>query len=117
MRNEKVEKGKTKSSGPHRMVEEVRKKFPGVPVEVEVENEVEMESVLRANPDWILLDNMSTEQLKCCVELCGGRSRLEASGGITLENVESVAETGIDAISLGCLTHSAPAADLSLEFK
>lgn len=106
-------RGKSLSLG--QAVEEVRKKFPGVVVEVEVENTAEMECALRANPDWILLDNMSTEQLKRCVELCGGRSRLEASGGITLENIEAVAETGIDAISLGCLTHSAPAADLSLE--
>lgn len=96
---------------------EARKKFPGVQVEVEVENTADLKCALRASPDWILLDNMSTEQLKHCVELCGGRSRLEASGGITLENVKTVVETGIDAISLGCLTHSAPAADLSLEFK
>ena len=50
-----------------------------------------------------------------CVQVCAGRCRLEASGGITLDNVEDVARTGVDAVSLGCLTHSAPAADLSLE--
>lgn len=96
-------------------IKEVRKKIPGVSVEVEVENEAEMESVLEATPDWILLDNMSIEQLKRCVKLCVDRSRLEASGGITMENIEEVAKTGVDAISLGCITHSAPAADLSLE--
>ncbi|GAI88166.1 unnamed protein product, partial [marine sediment metagenome] len=62
-------------------------------------------------------DNMEPEQLKKCVALCKGKSRLEASGGITLKNVEAVAATGVDAISLGCLTHSAPAADLTLELK
>jgi len=92
-----------------------RKQCPGMEVEVEVENESELESALKAGPDWILLDNMSVEQMERCSALCGGRSRLEASGGITIKNVEKAAGTGIDAISLGCLTHSAPAADLSLD--
>jgi nicotinate-nucleotide pyrophosphorylase (carboxylating) len=54
--------------------------------------------------------------MKRCVAICRGRALLEASGGITLANAARVAKTGVDAISLGCLTHSAPAADLSLEF-
>ena len=92
-----------------------RAKHPGIPVEVEVESEAELEDVLRATPDWVLLDNMPPAQLKRCVAICAGRCKLEASGGITLETVDAVAHSGVDAISLGCLTHSAPAADLSLE--
>jgi len=103
------------SGGLDAAVEKARAEFPGVPVEVEVESEAELEAVLKASPDWVLLDNMSADQLRRCVEICGGRSRVEASGGIDLDNVEEVARTGVDSISLGCLTHSAPAADLSLE--
>ena len=62
----------------------------------------------------LLLDNMSPDELRTAVELAGGRAELEASGGITLENVRAVAETGVDYISVGALTHSAPALDVSL---
>lgn len=93
----------------------VRGRFPNLPVEVEVESEEELQDALRQKPEWILLDNMPPDRLRACVRLCDKRCRLEASGGITLDNVEAVAATGVDAISLGCLTHSAPAADLSLE--
>lgn len=107
-----------KDGDPHALDEAIecsRKRFPDVLIEIEVESMAELESALRANPDWILLDNMGPDGLREAVSVCAGRSKLEASGGITLENVESLACTGIDAISLGCLTHSAPAADLSLE--
>ncbi|MDD5678119.1 MAG: carboxylating nicotinate-nucleotide diphosphorylase [Kiritimatiellae bacterium] len=96
-------------------VHTARHRFPGVPVEVEVETEAELERALSARPDWILLDNMNPARLRRCVCLCHGRCPLEASGGITLANVKAVAAAGVQAISLGCLTHSAPAADLSLE--
>jgi nicotinate-nucleotide pyrophosphorylase (carboxylating) len=92
-----------------------RRMFPGLPVEVEVESEAELANALQGKPDWILLDNRTPAQLRRCVELCGKRCRLEASGGVTLANVEAIAATGIDAISIGALTHSAPAADLTLE--
>ncbi len=92
-----------------------RRKCPGMLIEVEVETEVELTRALSAAPDWILLDNMTPDQLRSCVAINAGRCRLEASGGITLDNVAETAATGIHAISLGCLTHSAPAADLSLE--
>ncbi len=95
----------------------VRRKAPGVMIEVEVETEAELTSALSAAPDWILLDNMTPDSLRRCVVLVTGRCQLEASGGITLENVAEIAKTGINAISLGCLTHSAPAADLSLELE
>lgn len=96
-------------------VQAARRKRPGLEVEIEVENEEELASALRGRPEWVLLDNMTPGVMRRCVKLCAGRSRLEASGGITAANIDDVARTGVDAISLGCLTHSAPAADLSLE--
>ena len=63
---------------------------------------------------WILLDNMSLDELRRAVELADGRAELEASGGITLDTIRAVAETGVDYISVGALTHSAPALDVSL---
>jgi nicotinate-nucleotide pyrophosphorylase (carboxylating) len=96
-------------------VYEARKKFPGIAVEVEVETFEELKSALKAKPEWILLDNMSAEMMAECVKINDGISLLEASGGITLENVYEVAQSGVDAVSLGCLTHSAPSVDLSLE--
>ena len=94
-----------------------RTKFPGVPVEVEVESEEELQDALRAAPEWIMLDNMDTEKMKACVALCARRCKWEASGGVSLATVGAIAATGVDAISIGGLTHSAPAADLSLELE
>jgi len=98
-------------------VEAARARFPGVPVEVEVESESELRDALRASPEWIMLDNMEPARMRECVVICGGRCKLEASGGVTLATVEAMAATGVDAISIGGLTHSAPAADLSLELE
>jgi nicotinate-nucleotide pyrophosphorylase (carboxylating) len=95
----------------------VRARFPDVPIEVEIETEAEFDSALADGPDWILLDNMDPERLRDFVRRAGGRVKLEASGGITLQNVAAVAASGVQAISLGCLTHSAPAVDLSLEME
>lgn len=94
---------------------EARDRYPRVLVEVEVESEAQCRDVIRAAPEWIMLDNMPPALMKKCVKICAGRCRLEASGGITLKNVRAIAATGVDAISIGSLTHSAPAADLSLE--
>ena len=96
-------------------VDAARAKHPDVLVEIEVETVEELTQVLLTDPDWVLLDNMPPETMKQCVEMCRGRCKTEASGGITLETVEAAAATGVDAISLGCLTHSAPSVDLSLE--
>ena len=74
----------------------------------------EAEEALAAGPGRLLLDNMSPAELRDAVALADGRAQLEASGGITLDNVREVAETGVDYISVGALTHSAPALDLSL---
>ena len=84
-------------------------------VEVEVRDPGELEEALAAGAEACLLDNMTVAGLRECVRLAGGRCLLEASGGIRLDNVRAVAETGVGMISVGALTHSAPAADLALE--
>lgn len=94
-----------------------RKKFPGLAVEVEVESLRECASALKARPEWIMLDNMSLAGMRKCVEMCRGKVKTEASGGVTLARVKKVAATGVTAISLGCLTHSAGSVDLSLEWR
>ena len=94
-----------------------RRAFPKLEVEIEVESIRECESALKAKPEWIMLDNMSCADMKKCVKLCKGISKTEASGGITLDRAKEVAATGVTAISLGCLTHSAGSIDLSLEWK
>ncbi len=90
----------------------------GLAVEVEVESAVEVREALPARPDRLLLDNMSLSQLRSAVRIVGRvdapRPVLEASGGVDLETAPAVAETGVDLISVGRLTHSAPALDLSL---
>jgi len=94
-----------------------RKRFPKLAVEVEVESLEQCASALKAKPEWIMLDNMSCADMKKCVKMCRGISKTEASGGITLDRAKEVAATGVTAISLGCLTHSAGSIDLSLEWK
>lgn len=93
----------------------IRQHAPETPIEVEVDTLDELRDALDAEPEWILLDNMTTEQMREAVAIVGGRARLEASGGITLERVAEVAATGVDAISSGALTHSAPALDIALD--
>lgn len=105
---------------PHRLdlaVVAARQAFPKLAVEIEVESIAECVSALRGGPEWIMLDNMSCEMMRHCVELCRGIAQTEASGGITLDRAREVAATGVDAISLGCLTHSAPSVDLALEWQ
>jgi nicotinate-nucleotide pyrophosphorylase (carboxylating) len=86
-------------------------------VEVEVTSLAGVEAALAAGAEVILLDNMSLEEMRRAVALVSGRALLEASGGITLETVRAVAETGVDLISSGAITHSATALDLSLEIR
>ncbi len=95
---------------------EARRKHPGIMVEIEVESLDELRSALPGKPEWIMLDNMDCDTMREAVRINAHQAKLEASGGITLANVRAVAETGVDAISLGCLTHSAPSIDLSLEW-
>jgi nicotinate-nucleotide pyrophosphorylase (carboxylating) len=88
-----------------------------LPVEVEVRTVSEALEAVEAGADIILLDNMSLEDMRSAVKCINGRALVEASGGITLDNVRAVAETGVDFISVGALTHSARALDISLELE
>lgn len=90
---------------------------PDTRVEVECDNLDQVRAALVAAADVIMLDNMSNAQLSEAVALIGGRAVTEASGGVTLERVRSIAETGVDWISVGALTHSAKALDLALDFE
>ena len=92
-----------------------RAKARGVEVEVECDTLDQVRDALDAGAEMILLDNMSRSQLAEAVALAGGRAKLEASGGITLDNVRAVAESGVDFVSIGALTHSARALDVSME--
>ena len=85
------------------------------PIEVEVSTLDEVAEALAAKADTILLDNMSDEELKAAVQLVKGQAKLEASGNMTLNRVKKIGHLGLDFISVGALTHSAPALDLSLE--
>jgi nicotinate-nucleotide pyrophosphorylase (carboxylating) len=87
-----------------------------VKIEVEVENLAELEEALAVGVDCVLLDNMSPAMLAEAVAIIGGRAISEASGRITRESVPEIAASGVDVISAGWLTHSAPALDLGLDF-
>jgi nicotinate-nucleotide pyrophosphorylase (carboxylating) len=87
----------------------------GLRIQVEVESEADAQAALEAGADFLLLDNRTPEELERIVKSVRGRALLEASGGVTLENVRAVAATGVDRISIGALTHSAPNADVALE--
>ena len=88
----------------------------GMVVQVECDTVEQVEAALAAGAHGVLLDNMALEDLRESVRTCKGRCFTEASGGVTLETVRAIAETGVDRISVGALTHSAPALDLALDF-
>lgn len=108
---------------PVRRSVELARAFPGnegLSVEVEVDSIEQLREVLEAKPEIVLLDNMTSEQLRECVQLrnqLAPDTRLEASGGITLATLRNIAETDVDRISVGALTHSAPAFDIGLDYK
>jgi len=83
--------------------------------QIEVESEADALAAVEAGVDFLLLDNRDPDEMRQIVERLGGRAVLEASGGVTLDNVRRIAETGVQRISIGALTHSAPGADLALE--
>jgi nicotinate-nucleotide pyrophosphorylase (carboxylating) len=90
---------------------------PHLRIQVEVESEAEAEAALAAGADALLLDNRGLEELRALAERFRERTVLEATGGITLENVRAVAQTGVHRVSIGALTRCAPGADLSLELR
>jgi nicotinate-nucleotide pyrophosphorylase (carboxylating) len=92
-------------------------KAHGVKIEVEVDNLAQLDNVLAEGADAVLLDNMTPDQLREAVQKIGGRMIAEASGGVTLDHVREIAETGVDMITTGWITHSAPVLDLGLEIE
>jgi len=98
-------------------VERIRQRAMSQKIMVEVRNFAELDEALSLRPDFILLDNMKPAELRAAVQRAGGSVPLEASGGITLENVREVAGTGVDRISIGALTHSVKALDISMRME
>ncbi|MCD6337928.1 MAG: carboxylating nicotinate-nucleotide diphosphorylase [Verrucomicrobia bacterium] len=94
-----------------------RRQCPGVLVEVEADTLDQVRQAVEAGADWVLLDNMDPKQLREAVRLASGKARTEASGGVTLQTVRQIAETGVDYISVGAVTHSARAVDIGLDFE
>lgn len=95
----------------------VRSTFPDLPVEIECDTVEQVREAVDAGADLILLDNMSVPDLTTCVEIARGRARLEASGGLSLDVARSVAETGVDYLAVGALTHSAPILDIGVDLR
>jgi len=98
-------------------VQRAREKCPQLQIEVEADTPEQAEQAAAAGADTILLDNMSPAQLREAVKLVAGRAKTEASGGVSLAAVRTIAETGVDFISVGALTHSARAVDIGLDFE
>lgn len=98
-------------------IERAQARAPGLPLEVECRSFEEVEEALVAGASRILLDNMGEGQLRAVVERVAGRAELEASGGVTLETIREIAGSGVQFVSVGALTHSAPALDFSLLLK
>jgi nicotinate-nucleotide pyrophosphorylase (carboxylating) len=95
----------------------VREQFPGIPLEVEVDSLDQLGEVLDAGADLVLLDNFTPEQMRAAVELTAGRARLEASGGLTIDNAAEVATTGVDYVAVGALTHSVKVMDIGADLR
>ena len=95
----------------------VREAFPGVPVEVEVDSLDQLDEVLDAGADLVLLDNFTPDQMREAVRRTAGRAQLEASGGLTLADAAAVGSTGVDFVAVGALTHSAPVLDIGADLR
>jgi nicotinate-nucleotide pyrophosphorylase (carboxylating) len=95
----------------------VRSAFPTAPIEIEVDTLEQLAEVLPLKPDLVLLDNMTPEQCRPAVSLVAGQTKLEASGGITLDVARAYAETGVDYLAIGALTHSAKNFDIGLDVR
>lgn len=98
-------------------VRQARSQYPQLKIEVEADTLEQVDQALDAGADLILLDNMNAVQLRVAVQRCRGRAQTEASGGVTLAGARAIAETGVDFISVGALTHSARAVDIGLDFE
>jgi nicotinate-nucleotide pyrophosphorylase (carboxylating) len=98
-------------------VKAARAKYPGLKIEVEADTLEQVDQAVSAGADFVLLDNMTLVQLRLSVQKCKGRAKTEASGGVNLSTVRGIADTGVDFISVGALTHSARAVDIGLDFE
>jgi nicotinate-nucleotide pyrophosphorylase (carboxylating) len=98
-------------------VQRARKRFPRLEVEVEADTLAQVQQAVDAGADYVLLDNMPPAQLRRAVRLVAGRAKTEASGGVNLRTVRTIARTGVNFISVGALTHSARAVDIGLDFE
>ncbi len=105
------------AGGVRAAVERSRAHRPGLPVEIEAETLAQVDEALAAGAETILVDNMSTERIRDAVALARHRAKIEISGGVTLERIPELAATGADSVSVGALTHSAPAIDISFEIE
>lgn len=105
------------AGGIAKAIEAARKRSGQLKIEVETRNLDEVREALAAKADIIMLDNMQIDTMQVAVKTVGGRALVEASGNVTLELIRRIAETGVDFISSGSLTHSAPAADISMKIK
>lgn len=97
-------------------VRRAREKFPNLKVEVEADTAEQVQQAVEAGADFILLDNMTLDEMRTAVFWVNGRAKLEASGGVNLQTIRGIAETGVDFVSVGALTHSARAVDIALDF-
>ena len=97
-------------------VRRAREKYLNLKVEVEADTDLQVQQAIEAGADFILLDNMTLEEMRTAVFWVNGRAKLEASGGVNLQTIRGIAETGVDFISVGALTHSARAVDIALDF-
>jgi nicotinate-nucleotide pyrophosphorylase (carboxylating) len=95
----------------------VREKYPTSEIEIEVDTLAQLQEVLPLKPDLVLLDNMSVEECKQAVVISNGATKLEASGGLSIENAKAYAMTGVDYLAVGAITHSAPNFDIGLDFR
>lgn len=97
-------------------IQAARARFPEIPIQIEIDHPEQLDDVLSARPDWILLDNMTPDQVRDCVQRCGDQMKTEVSGGITLDTVRAYAEAGPTALSIGALTHSIDAFDCAMDW-
>jgi nicotinate-nucleotide pyrophosphorylase (carboxylating) len=105
------------AGGVREAVRRMRERQPGIPIEVEAQSLAELDEALDTRVDAVLVDNMSTHDIREAVRRTNGRAKIEISGGITFDRLPELATTGADYVSIGALTHSAPAVDISFEIE
>jgi nicotinate-nucleotide pyrophosphorylase (carboxylating) len=105
------------AGGVHCAIARVRARQPGVPIEIEVQSISQLDEALAARVETVLVDNMSLDEIQQAVTRARGLAKVEISGGVTLERLTALAATGADYVSVGALTHSAPAVDISFEIE